>query len=49
MTIVDRATRCILGWKLAWERTKDSLQTLVDEAPQAKFYDSDGFEAYSLP
>jgi IS1 family transposase len=48
MTIVDRRTRCILGWKLVWERTKESIQTLVDEAPKAKFYFSDGFEAYSL-
>ena len=48
MTIVDRATHCILGWKLVWERTKDSIQALVDEAPKAKFYYSDGFEAYSL-
>lgn len=48
MTIVDRSTRCILGWKLVWERTKESIQSLVDEAPKAKFYFSDGLEAYSL-
>jgi transposase-like protein len=41
-------TRCILEWKLVWERTKESIQALVDEAPKAKFYFSDGFEAYSL-
>lgn len=48
MTIVDRSTRCILGWKLVWERTKENIQALVDEAPKAKFYFSDGFEASSL-
>jgi len=48
MTIVDRSTRCILGWKLAWERSKESIQTMVDEAQKARFYFSDGFEAYSL-
>ena len=46
--MVDRATRCILGWKLVWERTKECIQALVDQAPKAKFYFSDGFEAYSL-
>ena len=32
--MVDRQTRCILGWKLVWERTQESLQDLVDEAPK---------------
>jgi IS1 family transposase len=46
--MVDRLTRCILGWKIVWERTKECIQGLVDEAPKARFYYSDGFEAYSL-
>jgi len=46
--MVDRQTRCILGWKLVWERTQESLQDLVDEAPKAKSYTSDGFDLYAL-
>jgi insertion element IS1 protein InsB len=44
---VDRATRCILGWKLVQERTKECIQDMVDEVPKAKFYFSDGLETYS--
>ena len=45
ITIVDRATRCFIGCKLVWERTKEEIQTLVDAAPKAKWYYSDAFEA----
>jgi IS1 family transposase len=48
LTIVDRETRCVLGWKIVWERTIDSLQEVVDEAPKAKYYYSDGFDRYAL-
>ena len=30
-----------------WERTQESIQQMVDEAPKAKWYFSDGFDAYS--
>lgn len=43
---MDRATRCFLGCKLVWERTKEEIQHLVDAAPKAKWYFSDAFEAY---
>jgi IS1 family transposase len=43
---VDRATRCFLGYKLVWERTKEEIQTMVDGAPKAKWYFSDAFDAY---
>jgi IS1 family transposase len=29
------------------ERTQDAIQQMVDEAPKAKWYFSDGFDAYS--
>ncbi len=45
ITLVDRATRCILGWSLVWERTKEAIQLVLDEAPKAKWYFSDGFDA----
>lgn len=44
---MDRQTRCILGWKVVWERTSEVIQQIVDEAPKAKTYFSDGWEAYA--
>ena len=46
MTCVDRATRCILGWRVLWERDADALQSVVDDAPPARRYFSDGFNVY---
>src|SRR5829696_5069327 len=47
LTLVDRTTRCLLGWAVVWERTQEAIQQLVDEAPKAKWYYSDGFDAYA--
>ena len=44
---MDRQTRCVLGWKVAWERTSAVIQQRVDEAPKAQEYFSDGWEAYA--
>ena len=46
ITIVDRLTRCYLGFKVVWQRTQDVIQEMVDEAPKAKRYYSDAFDAY---
>lgn len=46
MTIVDRTTSCILGFTVAPHRSEETLQQLVDDAPQAAFYFSDLFAAY---
>ena len=46
MTLVDRTTSCILAWAVERERTEQTLQRLVDSAPQARFYYSDLFAAY---
>lgn len=46
ITIVDRLTRCYLGCQVAWERTQEAIQELVDEAPKAKRYYSDAFDVY---
>jgi insertion element IS1 protein InsB len=48
MTLVDRQTRCVLGWKVAWERSSEIIQQLVDEAAKAKHYYSDGWDAYAM-
>ena len=46
ITIVDRATRCFLSYKVVWERTQVAIQDMVDEAVKAKRYHSDAFDAY---
>ena len=46
MTVVDRKTRCILGWAVVWVRTQEAIQLMIDDAPKAKWYYSDGFDAY---
>ena len=32
---------------MVWERTQEAIQLMVDDAPKAKWYFSDGFDAYS--
>jgi transposase InsO family protein len=46
ITIVGRQTRCILNWKVVWERTRPVIQEMVDDAPKAKQYYSDALDAY---
>lgn len=36
ITIVDRTTRCILGWVWVWWRTQEVTQLMVDDAPKAR-------------
>ena len=44
---MDRDTRCILSWKVDWERSQAVVQEIVDEAPKAKWYFSDGLDVYA--
>jgi IS1 family transposase len=46
ITIVDRVTRCFLGYKVVGECTQQFIQDVVDEAIKAKQYHSDAFDAY---
>jgi len=46
ITIVDRLTRCYLGFQVVWQRTQVAIQELVDEAPKARRYFSDAFDVY---
>jgi insertion element IS1 protein InsB len=46
MTLVDRDTGCILSWRVEWQRDLPTLQAMVDEAPQARYYYSDLFALY---
>ena len=34
ITIVDRFTRCYLGFQVVWQRTQEVIQEMVDEAPK---------------
>ena len=46
MTCVDRATRRFTGWAVAYERDPETMQSVVDAAPPARRYFSDGFNGY---
>ena len=46
MTLVERATRCIVGWRVGVERDQATMQAMVDAAPQGAVYFSDGFSTY---
>jgi insertion element IS1 protein InsB len=47
MTMVDRATSCIVGWRVDYERTEAVMQAMLDSAPQAVVYYSDAFSTYA--
>ena len=46
MTCVDHATRCIVGFGVVWNRDWEVMQQVVDAAPPARRYFSDGFNVY---
>ena len=46
MTVVDRATHCLLSWDAVSERSTANLQACLERAPQARQYYSDAFPAY---
>jgi len=46
LTVVDRATHCLLSWDAVSERNTENLQTCLERAPQARQYYSDAFPAY---
>jgi hypothetical protein len=46
VTNVDRATHCIVGWDVVFERNYVTMQAMLDRSPQAKHYYSDAFTVY---
>ena len=46
LTVVDRATHCLLSWDAVSERSTVNLQACLERAPQARQYYSDAFPAY---
>ena len=47
MTMVDRETSAVVGWRVGPHRTEAVMQQMLDEAPQASRYYSDRFPTYS--
>ena len=46
VTAVDRTTHCYVGWAVVEKRDAATLQQVVDHAPPARAYYSDGFSTY---
>lgn len=46
MTAVDRATQCIVGWRVVRERSYKGMQPMLDQMPQARQYFSDDLDTY---
>ena len=46
MTMVDRQSACIVGHRVGFHRTEAVMQQMLDQAPQANVYYSDGLVTY---
>jgi IS1 family transposase len=46
MTMVSRQPRQIAGWKVALDKTSHTIQSMVDSAPEATLYYTDGYVGY---
>lgn len=46
MTLVERRSSCIVGWRVVGERDADTLQAILDASAQAVWYYSDLFATY---
>ena len=44
--MVDPSNTLLFGLTVVWVRSQEAIQQLVDRAPKAKWYFSDGFDAY---
>ncbi len=46
MTLVDRATRCIVAWAVCLNRTPELMQSVVGTTPHAASYYSDALNTH---
>ena len=46
-TLVSRDKRQIVGYDIAFDKSRERIQELVDNSPKAKHYYSDAYSAYS--
>ena len=44
---MERSSLCIVSYAVVWERHVEAMQQVVDEAPIAQDYYSDGFDTYA--
>lgn len=47
ITFVSRDKRQIVGYDIAFDKSKERIQKLVDDSPKAEHYYSDGYSAYN--
>ena len=47
MTLVSRDKRQIVGYDIAFDKSRERIQRLVDRSPKASKYYSDAYPAYS--
>ena len=47
ITLVSREKRQIVGYDLAFDKSRERIQKLVDSSPKADHYYSDAYSAYS--
>ena len=46
MTMVSRKPRCIAGFEVAYDKSPERIQAIVDSAPEAENYCTDGWFGY---
>ena len=46
MTMVSRTPRQIVGYAVSTDKTSETIQRMVDAAPDAKYYCTDGYSGY---
>ena len=46
MTMVSRTPRQIVGYAISTDKTSETIQHMVDAAPVAKYYCTDGYSGY---
>jgi len=46
MTMVSSEPRQIVGFAVAADKSPDRIQTIVDSAPEARYYCTDGYLGY---
>ncbi|MDE6425458.1 MAG: hypothetical protein K2K89_04890 [Ruminococcus sp.] len=46
MTMVSREPRQIVGFDIAFDKSPECIQNIVDNAPEAEYYCTDGYNGY---
>ena len=46
MTMVSRKPRQIVGHVVSWDKSSRTIQRMVDAAPEAEYYCTDGYQGY---